>query len=295
MNILITGSTGFVGKNLTKYLESLGHYVKGINREDIGDFKEVKDWTPFLKNIDVVIHTAGRAHRTNDNSTSSENIYTEENVIITKRIAEASIRSNVNKFIFLSSSKVYGEFSKIPFTELDQCFPQDSYAKSKLSAENELLKFANCSEVTFIILRPPLIYGKGVKANFQSLMNLTKLLPILPIGNFRAKRSYLNINNLCNFLSICIKFNHTKKINIFNISDTESFTLADVISTLARNSNKKILIFPFPIIFFKYIFKLIGRSDIFSKLYSNFEIDSTLLYNTYNWSPPYKDFEKKND
>ncbi|MGL6029834.1 MAG: NAD-dependent epimerase/dehydratase family protein, partial [Legionella sp.] len=182
--ILITGATGFVGRSLIPSLTLAGHTVRcavtrrvaWIHEEQIvvGRLEQYIDWSDALEDIDIVIHLAARVHVMKDNSESPSELYSKVNTIATQNLAEQAAALKISRFIYLSSIKVNGEFTVTgkPFTEACSTHPDDPYGLSKLNAEHALLAISQKTEMEVVILRPPLIYGPGVKANFLKMLGL---------------------------------------------------------------------------------------------------------------------------
>ena len=207
MLIAITGSNGFIGNYLSKYLINSGYKIRRIQRKKgknvflINDLENNNDWRKILSGVDVVIHCASKVHSF---QSSKKNIseYESINVLATKRIAKEAAKLNVKKLIFLSTVKVYGEktLPKIPFNNKTEFNPEDEYSKSKCRAENVLREVSKKYGLKIIIIRIPLVYGPLVGANFLNLIKLVNLKIPLPFGNIQNKRSIIFIGNLADFI-----------------------------------------------------------------------------------------------
>jgi len=219
MNILITGATGFIGQTLCKKLLESGYSVHAavksipyfriekINYIALGEFTEHTNWSSALHNIDVVIHTAARVHKMNENSSDPLLEYRRINTAMTLNLFQQAAKAKVKKFIFISSIKVNGEETfEYPFKEFDDYVPTDPYALSKWEAEQGIAEMVKQTNLNYTIVRLPLVYGEGVKANFANLIKLVKLHLPLPFGSIKNKRSFLYIRNVC-FLSLCVYLN----------------------------------------------------------------------------------------
>ena len=210
--ILITGVTGFVGQHLAGYLIEKGFDVWGVSKSpqssvpgvsilSVTDITEV-DKLP-VQPFDTVIHLAAKVHDTKNKFRSD---YFRVNVVGTQKMAEYAEKAGAKRFIFLSSIKVNGErTNQKAFSEHDIPMPEDDYGRSKLQAETLLKEQFSNGLMQITSIRTPLIYGRGVKANFASLANLTKTIPLLPFRAFKNKRSFIGIENLIGFISSIIK------------------------------------------------------------------------------------------
>lgn len=305
MKILITGCSGFVGKHL---LECLSYKDKidifATVRKPLLELEKKaniiytdltleKDWV-FLNGIDIVIHLAATQHHTGKKN--ANNLFQPLNIESTKELIQNSIYYNVKKFIFISTIQVYGEnFSKNYIINEDTALKAKSiYSKSKLNGEiilqNESLK----SDMSFIIIRSPLIYGKEAKGNLEILKNLiVKGIP-LPLANIKNKRHMIHVENLSNFICECA-FNKQVNNEIFVVSDNKAISTSDLIYNLGIELNKKVYLFYFPKLFLCLLFIIIGKKDLFLKLTSDLNIDISKALTKTNWKPlPNTILENKN-
>lgn len=285
--ILVTGSKGFIGSYLCEELKKLELTIIKISRSDLASSNNTidgnTDWSQYLSGVDCVIHTAAKAHITKKDKS---NFYQEINFHGTANLAKQASKSGVRRFIFISSAKVHGEKNrgKIPFTEDDNFFSEDAYAKSKFETEVELNKIALSSDMEVVIIRPPLVYGKNVKANFYSLIKIVSKGIPLPVLGFENKRSFIAIENLVNFIITSI--DHSKAANeVFLISDDNDISVKEVIKKIAEIRKKRIIIFyiPYPILYF--FCKLFFLSSNLNKVYDNFQIDISKAKEKLSWTP----------
>lgn len=299
MRILITGASGFVGRNLCKYLNKIGHDVFAFSRISC-DFplaitfiqgksilKSFSKSSSF-NDIDCVIHLAGITYKKNRKVIESYSEYLKINVEETLNFAKLCEEGNVKRFIFLSSIKVNGEstIEGKPFNERDIPNPQDYYALSKYEAEKGLLKIAKNSNMEITIVRPPLIYGCGAKGYFGTILKLIKLRLPLPFGLFnKNKRSFIYLENLLKFIEILV--NHPKAGNeIFLCSDDDDISTADLFKELSYGMYKESLILKVPRFLFLFFF-LIGKGHLPKKLNESLVIDNSKSANLLGWNPPY--------
>ena len=208
--VLVSGAGGFVGRNLCGALLARGWTVKGAVRSTtsellpgvqahaVGDIGPDTDWTDALEGVSAVVHLAARVHQLQDDASDPANEYFRTNVAATTRLAQAAADAGVSKFVLVSSVKVNGDFTSGDrrFSERDEPHPEDAYAVSKLNAENELKRICSESAMEYVILRPPLVYGAGVAANFRRLIWLACSGLPLPFASIHNRRSMINIANL---------------------------------------------------------------------------------------------------
>ena len=286
MKILITGQNGFIGKALFNSLQQQKHQVRGTVRNKqktqknkdilvVGNIDSTTDWKDPLADIEVVIHLANRAHVLNEKVADPLAIFREVNVAGTIQLAKQAIESGVKRFIFVSSIKVNGEqTSKHPFTVNDKPNPQDPYAISKLEAENTLRKIAQKSSMEIVIIRPPLVYGQGVKGNFQRLSRLVELGIPLPFSSIKNKRSLISLDNLLQILSKAV-IDPAVANQTLLVSDALDLSTPQLIKKIANSIGKPARLFPFPIKLLKVIGRLTGQSEIINRLTENLQIDGT--------------------
>lgn len=248
MKILITGQNGFIGKALFNSLQQQKHQVRGTVRNKqktqknkdilvVGNIDSTTDWKDPLADVEVVIHLANRAHILNEKVADPLAIFREVNVAGTIQLAKQAVESGVKRFIFVSSIKVNGEqTNKHPFTASDKPNPQDPYAISKLEAENALREIARHSSMEIVIIRPPLVYGQGVKGNFERLTRLIKTGIPLPFASISNKRSLISLENLVQILAKTVT--HSKVVNqTLLVSDKEDLSTPQLIKKIASCSN----------------------------------------------------------
>ncbi|CSA20500.1 UDP-glucose 4-epimerase family protein [Vibrio cholerae] len=298
-SILLTGSTGFVGTNLVKSLTLKSDYIvksavrHAVNKDDgllfeVGDINASTDFELPLKNTTVVVHCAARAHVMDDKEAEPLTLYREVNTAGTVNLAKQAIDSGVKRFIFISSIKVNGEGTLVgcPFKTEDNHAPEDDYGLSKSEAEKQLVALAKDSSMEVVIIRPTIVYGPGVKANFASLMRLVSKGIPLPFGSItQNKRSLVSINNLVDLIVTCI--DHPKAANqVFLVSDDHDVSTAEMVRELAIALDKPTWQLPVPIWCYKLFGKLFGKSDIVDRLTGTLQVDISHTKETLGWKPP---------
>lgn len=301
-SILVTGANGFIGSSLI--LELLARRfkvstlslndthiknskVKNYSYDDLRVSNNKKQPSP-LKNIDVVIHLAGRAHIVHEKSNDGESEFKKSNVDLTINLAQQAFQQSVKRFIFISSAKVNGEFTTgdQKFFANDPPNPFDFYAKSKFEAEKALIKISKMKKMDIVIIRPPLVYGPGVKANFLTLVSwVNKGLP-LPFGSIQNKRSLVYIENLIDLIIKSI--NHpAAKNQIFLVSDDQDISIKDLSKKISSALGSSGIIFPMPAQILSIIFGLVGKKELANRLIDSFRVDMTKTKQLLNWAPPF--------
>lgn len=239
-----------------------------------------------MNGIDVVVHTAARAHVMKEEETDPAAIYHLVNVSLTERLARAAAEAGVKRFVFISTVKVNGEvtFGK-PFTENDQPRPQDDYSRSKLSAEQVLMSIAKETRMEVVIIRPPLVYGPGVKGNLANMMQWLGTGIPLPLGRINNLRSLLALDNLVGFILLCIK--HPKASNeVFLISDGKDISTTQLIYEIAAINGEKARLVPVPISWMKVALKLFGKKNMGERLFNSLQLDISKAREVLGWQPP---------
>lgn len=296
MIALITGANGFIGRHLTDYLLDKNISIKGTVRDPncqitsavdkycTGDINENTCWQASLEGIEVIYHLAGTVHRPN---LTDPQVYKASIEDATNKLALEASKAGVKKFIYFSSLHVYGMDVDLDIiTESTPKNPHTPYGRAKLAAENKLQNLADKSSMEVIIIRPPLVYGKGVKGNFAQLIKLVNLMPILPFGCATQKRSFIGIDNLVDFAYLCS--HHPKAANqIFNISDDNDLNTQELCQKLARFLGKKQLLLPIPRKFMGLFLSLLNKQELYNKLFESVRLDINQAKKMLDWQPRY--------
>ena len=297
MKILVTGVSGFVGQSLIRELKLKNIRFVGIVRElplsnidgviEVSDFSIPDIWQKPLANCDVVIHLAARVHVMREVTESPLKAFLDVNLKGTLSLAEAAAKAGVKRFIYVSSIKVNGESTtNKKFIETDIPNPLDPYAISKWEAEKALRKIELETGMEVVILRPPLIYGPGVKANFASLLKLVdKGLP-LPLLAIKNRRSLIFLDNFVDAVITCITHPNAAG-KTYLVSDGEDVTMAQLVKKIAVSLNKPSYLFYFPLIVIRLFAKLIGKSSSINRLTESLVIDSSRIRKELDWQPPF--------
>jgi nucleoside-diphosphate-sugar epimerase len=301
MCVLVTGATGFVGKAVCKALLDTHIHVIAVSRKPTLDMLggntsatvvEVQDivdadWLGICSGVQTVIHLAARVHQLNDSSTDPLADYRQVNVIGTERIAKAAAAAGVKRFIFLSSVKVNGDATDIsPFSENDIPHPSDPYATSKWEAEQVLWKIAAATGMDVVIIRPPLIYGPGVKANFLKMMrSMDKGVP-LPLACANNQRSLIYLDNLVDALITVMK--HPMAVgNTYMVSDGIDVSTPALLHEIAVAMGKSAKLWRCSERTLSLAAKVIGKSAEIHRLFDSLQVESSKIHSELEWVPPY--------
>lgn len=298
-SVLVTGANGFVGSVLVPELSCRGFDVGQLVRDKkyqdnlkiksfcIGDLDDLVDLTEPLKDVDVVIHLAARVHVMTDKHIDPLAEYRRVNVESTMNLARQAASLGVKRFIFVSSLKVNGELTEkgLLFKADDNPNPQDPYGISKWEAESALMKLSKESGMEVVVVRPPLVYGPGVRANFLSMMTwLYKSIP-LPFGSVDNRRSLVFIDNLVDFLIRVI--DHPKAAgDVFLVSDDHDVSTTVLLKSMSYALGKKAKLIPVPLFLLKIIFNITGKASLSQRLLGSLRVDISKTKKLLNWTPP---------
>ena len=297
--LVITGATGFVGHALVQACALQSQSVLAITRKlpasplpavkyvIAGNITETTDWRPMLVGVEVVVHTAARVHVMIDPATDPFAEFRQVNVLATLHLAREAAAAGVRRLVFISSVKVNGEFTRVdvPFTEEDTPAPLDPYGISKMEAENGLRQIAADTGLEVVIIRPPLVYGPGVKANFAALMSAVRRGIPLPLGAVHNLRSLVGLDNLVDFIITCSS--HPNAANqTFLVSDGADLSTTELVEGIACAAGVSVRLLPVPVWILKAGAALIGRGDEVQRLCGNFQVDISKARSLLGWSPP---------
>lgn len=293
-SVLVTGANGFVGSYLCPLLESREFRVSRASRQlpldsphrwvGTGDIGSNTDWMPALDGVEVVVHLAARVHVMHDTAVNPLDAFRQVNVRGAQRLVEQCIQAGVKRFVYVSSVKVNGEETPPgqPFTERMPPNAQDPYAVSKWEAE-EFLRTQ--TQIETVIIRPPLIYGPGVGANFLRLIRLVERGLPLPLGWTQNKRSLIAVHNLCDFLMQCVT--HPAAANeTFLISDGHDLSTTELVQHIANHLQKPAILLPVPSGIVLLPARLLGKSALAQRLWGNLQVDSAKAQAQLAWMPP---------
>jgi nucleoside-diphosphate-sugar epimerase len=300
-NVLVTGANGFVGRALAKRLSSErrpGSVVGAVRRSDalippgvrrvlVGDLLPITNWGVALQGITAVVHCSARVHDMQEDDCSLLQAYRQVNVSGTLNLARQAAQAGIARFVFVSSIKVNGE-STLPgcaFAADDKPVPSGSYGISKLEAEQGLLEISAKTGMEVVIVRPPLVYGPGVKANFATMMKwIDRGIP-LPLGSIDNVRSMVAVDNLVDLLLRCLE-HPAAAGETFLISDGEDVSVTQLLRRLGKAVNRPVHLLPVPSRFLALTAQLIGKGDVAQRLLGSLRVDMRKTCELLSWEPP---------
>ncbi len=297
--LAVSGATGFVGHALLARLAGRGqqvvgftrsapaHRVAGVRYVTFGDLCSLSDAPRALNNIGTLVHTAARVHVANDTSANPLEEYRRVNVTGTLNLARQAATAGVRRLVFVSSIKVNGEATAPgrPFTAGDSPAPQDAYGISKMEAEAGLREIGASTGMAVVIVRPPLVYGPGVKGNFATLMRwVGRGLP-LPLGAIDNRRSLVALDNLVDLLVRCV--DHPAAANrTFLVSDGEDLSTTDLLRRMGLALGRPARLAPVPAAWLRWGAARVGQDDAAARLCGSLQVDMTATREALHWSPP---------
>jgi len=296
MKVLVTGASGFIGGALMCHLGGIGGInVVGSDRVGgksgvfkVGNLSSEPALAEVLTGVDVVVHTAGRAHEVGEKNTDSLIDFRRINVEGTLALAHQASIAGVRRLIYISTVKVNGESTQhgAPFRECDTPLPVGPYAVSKLEAEKGLLSISAETGIEVVIIRPSLVYGTGVKANFLSLVLAVKKRRVLPIGSLNNRRSFVSLDNLINFIILCM--DHPKASNqVFLVSDGHDLSVPELVNNLAQLLKVPSRLITVPYSVLKFFATLFGKGEPFQRISNNLQVDISKANHLLGWKPPF--------
>lgn len=295
---LVTGAGGFVGQALCRRLISDGWHVRGTVRTASGngpegieivpvdDLARFSEWPSVLSGIDVIVHLAARVHMTRERASDPLAAFRRVNVQGTERLAEAAVVAGITRVIYLSTVKVHGEESQRPLTEDDPAAPLDAYGVSKWEAEQALRRITGKTGLDIVTIRPPLVYGPGVKANFLSLLKAVAHGIPLPFGAVDHGRSFVYLGNLVDAIRAAMD-NPAAAGQTFMVCDGEDVSVARLIRQIAAAMDVKPRLWPVSANLLKFCGQWSGRSAAMTKIIGSLTVDSRKIRESMQWQPPY--------
>lgn len=299
MTVLLTGANGFVGSMLCKRLFVDGHSVLGTvrrldsNRDGsqavaIVSLAPDTNWTESLKNVDVVVHLAARVHMMDDKCAESLTEFRRVNVLGTTTLARQAAAAGVKRFVFLSSIKVNGEFTEPgkPFTAADAPAPVNPYGISKHEAEQSLQQISAETGMEVVVVRSPLVYGPGVKANFRTMMQwLAKGVPLPLAAVTKNRRSLVALDNLVDLIAICV--DHPSAANqTFLVSDGEDLSTTALLKRTAKAMGRPARLFAVPPLLLRLAASTFDKHGAYQRLCGSLQLDITKTKQLLGWIPP---------
>lgn len=298
--VLVTGAGGFVGRALFPALLAAGHDVAAAVRESgaaaapegtdprpVGDIGPDTDWSGALAGIEAVVHLAARVHVMEERAADPAALYRRVNAAGTRRLAEAAAEAGVRRLVFLSTVKVNGEATAgAPFREGDPPAPRDDYARSKLEAEEALASVAARRGLETVVVRPPLVYGPGVKGNFLSLLGLCRRAPPLPLAAVDNRRSLIYLGNLCDALVRCLTEANAAG-ETFLVRDGDDLSTPELVRRLAAALGRPSRLFPVPAALLRAAGAVTGKSATVARLLDSLVVDDGKIRRVLGWAPPF--------
>lgn len=296
--VAVVGSAGFVGRHLTGLLYKDGFNVTGMVRKlsrqslshpeiEIGDVLKANLYEGVFKDVDTIVYTIARTHQVNEEGADLECVYNKINCDAMISLAKAAQSQGVKRFIFLSSLKVLGENNFIgqPFSHSSVPRPQGPYGTSKLKAEKCLIDLSRLTGLEVVIIRPPLIYGPGVKGNLATLTRALRLCMPLPFSKLsQNRRSLVSIENLCDLIRECI-INPAAQGEIFLVKDQEDFSTLGIVRLLSKEIGIKPVLFPMPGPILQGLLFLLGKKSMAHRLMGDLTVDDEYTKNKLGWAP----------
>lgn len=300
MKILVTGAAGFIGRALCERLKTDGHEVfctvrsagqaatlpEGVRVLASTGLGPDTGFAEILESIDVVVHLAARVHVLRDEARDPLAAFRAENVETTANLARQAASAGVRRLVFLSSVKVHGEGAEKSYREDDPLEPADAYGQSKLEAEEKLASIMTETGLEVVVLRPPLVYGPGVKANFQQLLELVSRGVPLPLSSVRNRRSMLYLGNLVDAIATCAQ--HPRAAGqTYLVSDGEDVSTPELIRRIAAALGRTPRLLPLEPSILRFFGKITGRAGMTDRLLRSLSVDSGKIRRDLEWQPPF--------
>ena len=300
--VLVTGASGFIGRHLVRLLTGQGHYVVAVVRRTgaldgldglvesvVVPGLETAEWLPVLSTVDFVVHLAGYAHTRDARLPQVADKYHRVNVLATRELAEAAARAGIARLVFISSVKAVGDGTSTPSTpyrETDPCAPHDVYGRSKRDAELILRGIAERWPLKVTVLRPPLVYGPGVKANFLALLRAVDRGLWLPLAGVQNRRSLVFVGNLVDAIGRCLR-SEGGAFETFFVADDEAPSTPELIRRVAHHLGRPVRLFPFPIPVMRAFATAVGKRGIVDSLTLSMVVDTSAIRSALAWRPPF--------
>lgn len=292
--ILITGAGGFIGRHLVEHLNERVKVVAAYRQAptdtlvesfSMGSISSHTDWSEPLKEVEAVIHLAALAHKHVADTSETDQWFTEVNVNAAVNLFRQSEQAGVKRFVFISSIGVIGnQTTDKPFSEESDCHPDGAYARSKYQAEKALQQIASQSSTELVIVRPPLVFSPSAPGNIAKLSRLIRVLPVLPFGSVRNRKSFISIENLMDVLERCI-FSAEAAGQIFVVADNKVWSMVQLIQVLSQAQDRKVLLLPVPVALIRLGLRVLGKSSLSNQLIGDLVVDNTKARTRLYWEP----------
>lgn len=293
MKVLVTGANGFVGCALCPRLVELGYEVVPIVRQPSGIANEVifhgpESWRAALEGCDSVIHLAARAHVMEDRERDPLEAFRANNLDTTIELAKRAAEAGIRRFVFMSTIKVNGEETALgsSFRPADPVDPKDPYAISKGEAEQMLWRIAANTGMEVVVIRPPLVYGPGVKGNFLRLMQAIDKRRPLPLGGIQNQRSLIYLGNLVHVIRLCVTHPNAAG-KAFLVSDGDDVSTPELVCRIAAALERQPFLLPVPDSWMRWAARVLGKQTVVDRLLGSLCVDITPLREELGWTPPY--------
>lgn len=291
--VLVTGARGFVGTAMCRCLLHRGYHVRAAVREPVfiqehpnletyvaGDLRSFQAWPQLLHRVDAVLHLVARTHIVDDFGCGVEEAYRRVNVGVTQRMAEAAIRARVEHIVFMSSIKAVGNGASQPYSETTTCLPEDSYGISKYEAEQVLVATLKNADCDYTILRPPLVYGEGVRGNFLRLMQLVRRgIPVPAVSN---SRSLVHVDSLVD-ASVCCLGSAASRNQIFHIADPNPLSTAELVRHIAKGLRRTPLLIHLPQRLARQVGMVLGKGEQMKRLAGSLTVEAQKITEQIGW------------
>jgi nucleoside-diphosphate-sugar epimerase len=301
-HLLVTGATGFIGHAVVQRLlptvkdslvvavrHSAASFPAAVRVDQIDDLGPDTDWSASLHGVKVVVHCAARAHVMDDSTVDPLTEYRKINTQATLALARQAVQAGVRRFVFISSIKVSGERTTPgnPFRADQAPSPEDAYGISKHEAELGLMVIARESDMEVVLIRPPLVYGPGVKGNFASMVRWLRRGTPLPLGSVHNQRSLLALDNLVDFIALCSDPERSPRAanEVFLLSDGEHVSTTELLFSVARAYGVRARLIPVPVRWMRMAASLLGKGAAVDRLTGSLVVDDSKARDLLGWAP----------
>lgn len=296
--VMVTGASGFVGhatcaRFVTQGMDVIGAVrrlppqpLSGVDYRMASDVSKDRDWCEALKGVNTVVHCAARVHVMRETAADPLHEFRRINVGWTDRLAQLAALQGVRRFVYLSSIKVNGEQTVVPFTEQDPPKPQDSYGISKWEAEQALARVSTQTGMETVIIRSPLVYGPGVRGNFLQLLNILSRSTPLPLASIRNQRSLVYLGNLVDAMARCVQDPRASGRTYF-VSDGEDLSTPDLVRRLGIAMGSGVRLWPCPTPFLYWMGQVAGKRGVIDRLAGSLQVNLSKIQTELDWRPPF--------